>query len=98
MLSVYSPKSNLPRLKEYSVTHPPSYCESLTKLEFEDVIYKSCLDQVEFKTTAIETGYLDVSHVSFIQDYLSNGARIGCHGKRRLPQYDPNRGVEAFSS
>ena len=40
--------------------------------------------------TAIEVGYKDMEHISFIKSYLETGAYIGCEKEGRLPTFGRN--------
>ena len=89
----FKPKNNLPRLHNYSVDPPQSYWDKWNKLSFSDASFSSWLNPTELVKVAVETGYNDMSHVKFVSNYLTHGAKIGCEGEGRWPtvgQNDPS--------
>ena len=50
-------------------------------------LYLLLSGKVEFRETAKEEGYKEIIHISLVQEFLENGARIGSMGEGRFPTY-----------
>ena len=62
----------------------------VAKILFSESDHKFWLDSQEIMDTAIEAGYKDMKHASFIKSYLETGANIGSEKEGRFPTFGRN--------
>ena len=80
----------IPKRETYKGSLPNSFWEKWPKNEWDPEKHKGWVNHVEFQAVCNEAGLVDKEHVSFIAQYIRDGAKIGACGEARWPTVGPN--------
>ena len=87
-LKEFRPKMGLPKLNGYKKPPPANYWNHWPKRTFEQTLpTKSWVSGSKLKELAMQYNYTDWSRLERVVERLNNNARIGCHGRGRLPTF-----------
>ena len=90
-LKEFRPKMGLPKLNSYKKPPPANYWNHWPKRTFEQTLpTKSWVSGSKLQELAMQYNYTDWSRLERVVERLNNNARIGCHGRGRLPTFSGN--------